>query len=78
MFPGRWPIAILSKWNRAKRRGKINFISLGNVAHNDVKGPMGETMLPDGRTRLEQTVELIASILVGEVHVVTSVSIIFR
>jgi predicted Abi (CAAX) family protease len=66
MFPGRWAIAILSKWNRAKRRGKINFISLGDVAHNDIKGPMGETKLPDGRTRLEQTVELMNSILVGD------------
>lgn len=66
MFPGRWPIAILSQWNRAKRRGKIDFISLPDVAHNGPLGPTGETMLPDGRTPQEKTVELIANILVGD------------
>lgn len=63
MFWGRWPIAFLSNWNRAKRRGRIVFISLGPVGHNGNDGPMGEALLPDGRTHLEQTVQIITGIL---------------
>ncbi|NEP86236.1 MAG: peptidase [Okeania sp. SIO2C2] len=63
MFPGRWPIMFLSNWNHAKRRGKISFISLGPVAHNDEIGPMGTAMLPDGRTHLQQTLDIISGIL---------------
>lgn len=66
MFPGRWPIAFLSNWNRAKRRGKITVISLGPVGHNGDNGPMGDGLLPDGRTCLEQTVELITGILLKD------------
>ncbi|MDY7006020.1 MAG: peptidase [Cyanobacteriota bacterium] len=63
MFPGRWSIMFLSNWNRAKRRGKISFISLGPVAHNEKTGPMGTAMLPDGRTHLQQTLDIISGIL---------------
>ncbi|NEP84327.1 MAG: hypothetical protein F6K39_43175 [Okeania sp. SIO3B3] len=63
MFPGRWPIMFLSNWNRAKRRGKISFISLGSVAHNAETGPMGTAILPDGRTHLQQTLDIISGIL---------------
>lgn len=64
MFPGRWPFLFLSNWNRAKRRGKISFISLGAVGHNAEEGPMGTAKtLPDGRTHLQQTLEIISGIL---------------
>ncbi|MDJ0556997.1 MAG: peptidase [Microcoleaceae cyanobacterium MO_207.B10] len=64
MFPGRWPFLFLSNWNRAKRRGKISFIPLGPVGHNGEDGPMGEsTTLPDGRTHLQQTLDIISGIL---------------
>lgn len=33
MFPGRWQLFPLSYWNRAKRRGKISFLSMGPVGH---------------------------------------------
>lgn len=64
MFPGRWPILFLSNWNRAKRRGKISLISLGPVAHNGPDGLMAaEVLLRDGRSHLQQTVEIITGIL---------------
>ncbi len=64
MFPGRWPLLFLSNWNCAKRRDKISFVSLGPVAHNAEAGPMGaEARLPDGRTYLQQTLDIISGIL---------------
>ena len=65
-FPRRWKLFFLSYWNRAKQRGKISFISLGPVGHNGILGPYSsEARLPDGRTHLQQTVELISSIIQG-------------
>ncbi|MGB3534581.1 MAG: peptidase [Microcoleaceae cyanobacterium] len=64
VFPGRWAMMVLSNWNRAKRRGKISFISLGPVGHNGETGLMGEEItLSDGRTPLQQTVDIITAIL---------------
>ncbi|MGF1494303.1 MAG: peptidase [Microcoleaceae cyanobacterium] len=66
-FPGRWPISVLSNWNCARRRGKITLISLGPVGHTGPKGPMSDTYeLPDGRTALEQTVDVMTGILTGD------------
>lgn len=66
MFPDRWLIAFLSNWHRAKRRGKITLISLGPVGHSGVTGPMGDSLLPDGRSYLEQTLELVTGILIKD------------
>ena len=64
MFPRRWKPFALSYWNRAKRRGKISLISLGDqVGHNGVEGPYGDRVLRDGRTHLQQTVQLISDII---------------
>ncbi len=73
IFPRRWKLLFLSYWNRAKARGKISFISLGPVGHNAAKGPYGaEARLPDGRTHLQQTVEVISGILQGTSAVVSA------
>lgn len=67
MFPDRWAIAILSVWNRAKRRGRISFISLGDVGHNGETGPFGaDAYLPDGRSFLQQTLDLVTGILLKD------------
>ncbi|MCB8785329.1 Yip1 family protein [Planktothrix agardhii] len=63
IFPGRWPFSLLSNWNFAKRRGKISFISLGPVGHNMMGGPMGDHQLPNGKTHLQQTVDIVTGIL---------------
>ncbi len=65
-FPRRWKVFFLSYWNRAKQRGKISLISLGPIGHNGAQGPYSiDAHLPDGRTHLQQTVELISGIIQG-------------
>lgn len=66
LFPKRWKIFFLSYWNRAKRRGKISITSLGPVGHNGAGGPLDPNkFLPDGRSYLRQTVDLVAGIIQG-------------
>ncbi|PZV03168.1 MAG: CAAX protease [Leptolyngbya sp.] len=68
IFPGRWPLYPLSYWNRAKRRGKISFISLGPVGHQVPGGILDpKLVLPDGRSSLTQTIDTITAILRGEI-----------
>lgn len=67
MFPGRWKMFPLSYWNRAKRRGNISIISMGPVGHQVPGGYMDpKAFLPDGRTNLQATIEVILKILQGE------------
>jgi len=68
IFPGRWKVFPLSFWNRAKRRGNISFISAGSVGHQVPGGYMDpKAALPDGRTHLQETIEIILKILRGDV-----------
>jgi predicted Abi (CAAX) family protease len=70
MFPGRWKLFWLSYWNRAKRLGNISIISLGPVGHQVPGGLMDpQAYLPDGRSHLEQTVDIIIRILNGKLLV---------
>ncbi|MEB3338920.1 MAG: CAAX protease, partial [Leptolyngbyaceae bacterium] len=63
-FPRRWKFLVLSYWNRAKRYGKISLTSLGAVGHNAGGGPFDpHTPLPDGRNALQQTVDLVTSLI---------------
>lgn len=66
IFPGRWKIFFLSYWNRARRMGKVQQISLGSVGHQVPGGLMDpQQFLPDGRSYLQQTLDRIAEILQG-------------
>lgn len=63
-FPQRWSLISWSNWNLAKSRGEISFISLGSVGHDGIGGPLDDTSyLPDGRSYLTQTIEIISQIL---------------
>lgn len=67
MFPGRWKLFSLSYWNRAKRKGKITVMSAGPVGHQVPGGYMDpNATLPNGRTNLQQTIEIILTILRGD------------
>lgn len=67
IFPGRWKWFFLSYWNRAKRKGKISIISLGEVGHQVPGGMMDpNAFLPDGRSYLQQTIEVILQVLEGK------------
>ena len=66
MFPRRWAVFFLSYWNRAKRMGKVNRISLGPVGHQLPGGLMDpEQFLPDGRSYMQQTIDWVVGILLG-------------
>ena len=68
MFPTRWKIAVLSNWNQALRLGRISFVPLGPVGHQ-VPGGMFDpnAQLPDGRTFLRQTLDVVTNILSGNI-----------
>ena len=66
MFSSRWPVAVLSNWNRAKRMGLLTRIPLGPVGHQVPGGLLDpDARLPDGRTNLRQTLDYIKSIVTG-------------
>lgn len=69
IFPGRWKIFPLSFWNRAKRRGNISIISAGDPVGHQVPGGYMDpkATFPDGRTYLQNTLEIILKILRGDV-----------
>jgi hypothetical protein len=62
-FVGRWSISKKSAWNEALRRGKITRLAMGPVAHNGSGGYFGPQPLPDGRPTIDQTLEVILSIV---------------
>ncbi|HEY2476571.1 MAG TPA: hypothetical protein VGI19_17455 [Candidatus Cybelea sp.] len=68
VFPTRWKIAALSNWNQARRLGRISFVSLGPVGHQ-VPGGMFDpnAQLPDSRTFLRQTLDVVTNILSGNI-----------
>jgi hypothetical protein len=66
MFASRWKIAVLSNWNRARRLGRLTQMSLGPVGHQVPGGMLDpQTILPDGRSALRQTLDLIETVLAG-------------
>ncbi len=67
LFPGRWRVLPYSSWNQAKAKGVIREVSLGPVDHTGRGGYLdAEQRLSDGRSHLEQTVEVLKSIVGGE------------
>jgi predicted Abi (CAAX) family protease len=69
LFPRRWRPFFLSYWNRARRKGKISVIPLGPVGHQVPGGIVDpNAFLPDGRSHLQQTLELTLEILVGNLR----------
>ena len=55
-FPGRWPTAPLSSWNRAVREGRIIREEIGPMRHSRDRDYFdAEAVAPDGRTHAEIT-----------------------
>jgi len=64
LFPRRWSVHHYSDWNRALRRGRVTLVPLGPVGHELPGGVMDTQLtLPDGRTPMQQTVELVSAIV---------------
>jgi len=66
MFPKRWPMLSWSAWNLARTEGRVQLVSLGPVSHNGPKGPIDPvSQLPSGCSHLNQTLDIVLSILTG-------------
>ncbi len=64
MFPKRWPILSFSSWNQAKKEGRVQLVPLGSVSHNGGNGPLDPvSQLPNGKSHLSQTLEIVMAIL---------------
>lgn len=64
LFPGRWPIITYSPWNQARQRGMIEIINLGPADHTGQNGYLdSKAMLADGRSFLQQTVDVVVSLI---------------
>lgn len=69
-FPGRWPIAPLSPWGKAKREGRVTFRTIGPMGHDGAKGYFGRRALDgDGRSHFDLTRGAVADILNQEMDV---------
>jgi hypothetical protein len=69
LFPSRWPVAVLSRWNRARRLGKVSIYSLGPVGHQVPGGMLDPALvLASGQTALDQTLERIDQVLRGRIE----------
>ena len=64
LFPGRWRIAIRSRWNRARSAGRITQIVVGPMDHTRGGGYFDRSStLRDGRTFVEATVSCVVAAL---------------
>ena len=71
LFPGRWSILGYSYWNQAKKKGLIDIVPMGPVDHTGRDGYLdAKFVLEDGRSSLEQTVDVITAIVRGEKEVI--------
>jgi hypothetical protein len=63
-FPGRWRILPYSAWNQALMAGRIHHVDMGPMDHTGAGGYLDSaSVLPDGRTHLQATVDAIAEIV---------------
>lgn len=63
-FPGRWRLNAGSAWNRALAAGRIQRFDLGPMDHTGPGGYLDdEATLPDGRSHLQATVQLVGELV---------------
>lgn len=77
VFPSRWPTAPGSDWNQALKAGRIEKIHIGPIKHQGTGGYLdGETVLDEGDTPRERTLETITGVVEHRtaVHAVTTSS----
>lgn len=64
LFPMRWPIAVFSPWNRAKRAGKVSIVRLDKARHDKSRSYMDkEAPAPGGGSMLDRTVRTVRDIV---------------
>ncbi len=66
-FAGRWPLLRYSPWNQARARERLTLLPMGPMKHDGNDGYLSATaLLPDGRSHLDVTVDVITAILRGD------------
>jgi hypothetical protein len=64
LYPGCWPVARGSAWNRALAQGKRTVIPVGPMTHMRRGDYFSRSMsLPNGRSHVEHTVAVIAEVI---------------
>ncbi len=64
LSPSRWRFLVNSRWNQARRAGRISLVAVGPMKHNGRGGYLdSETAVPDGRTHMHITEQSIVNIL---------------
>ena len=64
MFPGRWPLAPRSAWNKARRRGKVSIVDMGPMIHSGRGDYFTRSVtLEDGTTYADHTADVVAGII---------------
>lgn len=64
LFPGRWPFAARSDWNKAKRRGKVEIIESGPMIHSGRGDYFTQSVaLDNGTSFADHTADLVAECL---------------
>lgn len=67
LFPGRWRLLPYSAWNLALSKGIAKIIPMGPVDHTGREGYLDINFtLPDGRSSMQQTVDVISAIIEGD------------
>ncbi len=65
-FPGRWPVAPLSPWGKAKHEGRVTVETIGPMGHDGAKGYFGRrAFADDGRAYADVTLDVVAGIIRG-------------
>jgi len=63
LFPERWGVYAHSKWNKAKKEGRIMPQQIGAMKHAGPKGYFGMRKARDGRQFIDHTIEAVATVL---------------
>ncbi len=63
MFPGRWPIARRSHWNRMVRSDRLRFVNMGPMRHNGPGSYLDGATVKYGESNLGRTTRVIVDLL---------------
>jgi hypothetical protein len=67
LYPGRWRIMRHSHWYRAEDAGRITIIDPGPMRHTGKGDYLDQhTILPNGQSNLDRTIEVIIAALLGQ------------
>ena len=73
---GDWLLLPESRWNMARKVGKISFVDMGDMTHNGKGGYLDTeiSVIADGRSNMEVTVGTICNYVADRLHVTQEIS----